>query len=485
MASTPDVAVEAPDQALPLPTIRTSFVGRERELSEVARLLDQPAVRLVTIVGRSGVGKTRLAIEVGRRMHASWPGGAAFVELGWTDDVGMIPVFVAAALGTVMAPGATAEDAIRARLRRAPTLFVVDEIDRVPGAVDVLLDLLSTSPESRILATGQRPLRHGSENLVRLAPMAVPDGGVIGPEALSTIGAIALFAERAIAVDPEFDLARTDLRAVAELCRRLDGLPLGIELAATRARIMTPAAQLAALDAHSSLELRSPGWADRPERHRDLRSAIGVSHDLAGERERIVLRRMSVFVAGCTSTMLQAVASEPRWTLADILDALVELVDLGLVEVDPGDGEPRYRLLPTVGDFACEQLDSAGELDRVQRRHDAAFIVAARRTTALAEGPQLRALEQDAADLHAVFSRSVAEHRVADALELAAALAPLWQRRGLFAGPRAAFERALDTVDASRGGDEAHAAHAIGPATHARALLWWIRLCNEGSAPGA
>ena len=448
-------------------------MGRDTEISDVARRLRQAGTRLVTIVGRSGVGKTRLAIELAQREGGGWPGHAVFVDLTRTDDVALIPDLVAGALGTQAAPGQQAEDAIRARLRYAATLLVVDEIDRAPGAVDLLLDLISESPDSRVLATAHRPLRHPEESVVRLAPLPVPGADVTVSDELATIGSIVLYAERAAAVDPTFDLRQSDLAAVAELCRRLDGLPLAIELGATRARIMPPAAQVAALDVHSSLDLRSPRGVDRPTRHRDVRSAVAVSHDFAGERERIVLRRMSVFAAGCTSSMLQAVVGEPGWTLADILDALVELVDLALVEVDPGDDdEPRYRLLPTVAAFARERLDASGELDATERRHDAAFVAVAARAAGLAEQPQLRVLERDAAELHAVFAKAAAQSRVRDALELATYLAPLWQRRGLFAGPRTLFEQVLD-----------QAGPDLEPEILSRALLWWVRLSNDRPAP--
>jgi predicted ATPase len=263
------------------PVVRTSFVGRAAELAEIDQRLAEPDTRLVTIVGRSGVGKTRLAIEVAHRQQGLWPGGVVFVELDRETGRGLIAEVVGAALGSEVLEGQAAEEAIQRRLRRAPTLIVADDLDAIADALGDLLDLASLSPATRILATAQRPTEHAAEHVVRLRPLAIAPEGMRGAAALAEVPAIALYVQRAAALDARFTLDDQNATAVAELTRRLDGLPLAIELGAARARIMLPSAQLSALDEHSPLDLRARRTDARPERHRDVRAAVAASYALA------------------------------------------------------------------------------------------------------------------------------------------------------------------------------------------------------------
>ena len=423
----------------------------------------------MTVIGRSGVGKSRLAIEVARRIGDAWPGGAVYVELAGVGGLADVAPQIGFALGTGVATGQPAEDAIRHRLRSAPVLFLVDDIDHLPDAVDVVLELASLSPETRVLGTGQRPLGHPQERVVRLRPLPVAGPEVTDPIALAASPAVALYVDRSASVDPTFALTADNAADIAAVARGLDGLPLAIELGAARAGILTPSAQLSALRAHSSLELRSSRRAGAPDRHRDLRSAIDATHALAGDRERLVLRRMSVFAAPCTAANLLEVAGEAGWTLADVLDALVELVDLDLAEVDPdSDGEPRYRLLPTIAAFAREQLAAAGEAVPVAARHATTFQAAAAATRGLADRPRLAALGRDAIELHAAFGRLVDDGDGSAALRLAADLAPLWLRTGFFEGTRRAFEDTLDAAELP--------GSPVPPEVRAGAGLWWTQL---------
>ena len=463
-------------RARPLPVIRTSFVGRGSEIDDVGRQLADPAVRLVTIVGRSGVGKTRLAIEVARRLADRWPGGAVLVELGGPTGVSRPAEVVGAALGSRAVEGQAPEEAVRRQLRLVPSLVILDDVDEATGDLDELIELAALSPATRFLATSHAPTGHAMERVVRLRPLPLAPDGPLRTEALAEVPAVALYVQRAAAVDPAFVLDDANAAAVAELTRRLDGLPLAIELGAARARILSPSAHLEVLAEHSVLDLRAGRADDRPERHREVRTAVASSYALAGEREQALLRHMSVFAGGCSSERLRQVAGEESWTLAAVLDALVELVDLGLVEVDQGDdGEPGYRLLPTIAAFARERLEEAGEADTAARRHESVLRTAARKTRGLDQKRQVDALGRDANELHALFLGLAAEGRIAAALDLASDLGRLWKVRGLYESPGSTFGALLDDVER---------AHVDVPAEiEARAMIWWASLAVHRPTP--
>ena len=336
----------------------------------------------------------------------SWPGGAVFVELSSATGGPSTAENVGAALGTEVIEGQAPEEAVRRRLRQTPTLIVLDDLDLAGDVLDDLLDLAGLSPETRFVATAHAPIGHAAERVMRLRPLPTAPDDLADPERLAEVPAVALYVARAVALDPDFALDDSNALAVADLTRRFDGLPLAIELGAARARIMSPTAQLAALEEHSVLDLRAPGSDARPDRHREVRTALAASYAVAGDAEKAILRHMSVFAGGCTSQRLRAVVGEADWTLAAILDALVELVDLGLVEVDADpDGEPRYRLLPTIAAYAREQLESEGEADAAESRREAVLRSAARKTRTLAGRKQVDALARDAGELQVLFAR--------------------------------------------------------------------------------
>ena len=281
------------------PIVRTSFVGRSAELADVGRRLADPDARLVTIVGRSGIGKTRLAIEFARGHQDSWPGGAVFVELNSATGGPSTAENVGAALGAEVIEGQAPEEAVRRRLRQMPTLILLDDLDLAGDVLDDLLDLAGLSPETRFVATAHAPIGHAAERVVRLRPLPTAPDDLADPERLAEVPAVALYVARAVALDPDFALDDSNALAVADLTRRFDGLPLAIELGAARARIMSPTAQLAALEEHSVLDLRAPGSDARPDRHREVRTALAASYAVAGDAEKAVLRHMSVFAGGC------------------------------------------------------------------------------------------------------------------------------------------------------------------------------------------
>ncbi len=459
------------------PISRTSFIGRAAEIFAVRDQL-RGGRRLVSIAGRSGVGKTRLAAEVARLERPAFPGGVVNIDLGRASGSVSIVERLADALGLRIASVLAPEEALERRLRFAPVLILIDDADADPVGVDRLLELIGPTSGSRVIATVPRPLGHRDEAVVRLQPLAVPPATMDDPGTLREVPAVALYCDRVGAVDPTFRLDASNAAAVAELCRRLDGLPLAIELGAARARVLSPAAQLAALDADTSLDLR-PGPAERRgARHPDLRSAIAATYRLAGEREQTVLRRMAIFSTACSIDRLRAVVGENGWRLADVLDALVGLDDLGLIEIDPGDGgEPEYRVLPTIADFGREQLEVHGERAALEERHTDAYRAAARWTrrpgTSFLAAPD----DADVIELGAILERLAEADRLADALEIVTYLGPHWNRRGLFGRTRGTVEALIEAADGVEPG-------IILASIHAAALLWSVRLAMDGPTIG-
>lgn len=450
------------------PAARTSFIGRAPETALLLRLLRTPGVRLVTITGRSGAGKTRLASEVGRVLDPELPGGTVFLDCSAIDRPGLVPAAVAAALDLQVPPGQRPEDALASELRWEPCLILADDLDHVPGGADILLGILDEAPETRVLATASAPLRTSGERIVRLAPLPLPAGDDLRPEVLQTSPAVALFCERAGAVDATFRCTVENAPAVAELCARLDGLPLAIELAAARVPTLPPAAQLETLSRMAPLDLRPLGGGG-PDRHRELRAAIAWSHRLAGETERIVLRRMAAFDGWSSLEALRAVCAGTELGEAAFLDALTDLVDLHLVEPDGSARAPRYRLLPTVAEFACEQLAAGGEADRIAGDHAAWFAALARRAASLDDETRLRRLRADRENLHRALGHLVTVGDTGTALRLATHLAPLWLAQGLFGQTRIWFDELLDAAEPA----------GVPVATRAIGHLWAAVLASQ------
>ena len=451
---------------------RTSFIGREAEIASLLDLLRAPDVGLVTITGRSGAGKTRLATEVARRLSSELPGGAVFVDCSSIDDPDVLMAAVASALDLKVVSRQRPEDALRRSLQYEPALILADDVDQVPDGLEALLGILDDCPGSHLLATAAAPRRARGEHVVRLGALPLASVRFPDPRELQLAPAVALFCERASAVDAGFRCTVDNAAAVAGLVERLDGLPLAIELAAARVTTLSPAAQLEMLGHGSSLDLASLRAVGRADRHTELRSAIAWSHRLLGQREQILFRRMAVFVGGSSLESLREVSAEHAWGSAGFLDALTNLVDVHLVEPDVTTSDGRYLLLPTVVDYALERLVEAGESERLMARHTDWFAAFARRATDLDERDQLARLVADRRNLHAALGRLIAAGRTERGLRLAADLAPLWIRQGLFPRTRAWFDALL-----------AGAQNEDIPAeVHARALLWRALLAAEAPA---
>jgi predicted ATPase/DNA-binding CsgD family transcriptional regulator len=445
------------------PFVQSSpLIGRRGELAEVAELLADPAVRLVTIAGRSGVGKTRLALEAGLALDARQPGTLCFVSLASVSDPDFVLAAIAAQLEISAAPGGALADAVIRWLRRAPHVLLLDNFEHLLAAAGQLPDLLNACHRLQLLVTSQAPLKLAAERVVRLAPLALPELLDAEPNEVGAQPAVALYCDRATAANHGFRLDDGNAAAVVALCRELEGLPLAIELAAARSGTL-PAADLASRLARHRLDLLRSPRPDAPQRHHDMRSAIGWTYNLLTSFQRQLLRRLSV--AGGTFGIDDAVALGDG-ELSGVLDALSALVDFHLVLPASSDGMARLELPPSIRAFMTEHLAASGEAADVEDRWIGWLAGQARKAARgiSAEEPDSWWVWLEGAhDCLRNALQKCLECRCAEpALDIAASLAPYWDAR---AG-HAAHSRLLDeTIElASESGTQSGA--------FAEVLLW-------------
>jgi predicted ATPase len=361
-----------------LPVQRTGFVGREKELVAVKELLQRQNVRLVTVTGPGGIGKTRLAVEVANGLVESFPGGTHFVSLSSLSDPGLIASVIVQALGIREAGGQSPLERLTKNLQdssRAPMLLLLDNFEHLVQAAPTVAELLATSPNLKIMVTSRAALHVYGEHEFPVPPLALPDSrSVPSLQVLLQCPAVALFLQRAVAAKPDFELNRENAPAVAEICARLDGLPLAIELAAARVKVLSPSSMLTRLA--SRLQLLTGGARDLPQRQQTLRAAIDWSYDLLDAAEQKLFRRLSVFAGGCTLEGAEAVCNTRGDIDLDLLDAMASMVDKSLAQqVEQAKGESRFAMLETIREYALEKLEASKEGALTKRAHAAYCLV--------------------------------------------------------------------------------------------------------------
>jgi predicted ATPase/class 3 adenylate cyclase len=349
-----------------LPTRTTSFIGRAADIQRIGTLLERSP--LVTLTGPGGTGKTSVAVEVAARTGTAYADGAVFVGLAALRDPALVAPAIAQGLELPEEPGRSPEQVVLARLAGAQLLLVLDNLEQLPDAGPVIAQIAAAGPGVRVLATSRAPLRVGGEAEYRLGPLGLPDAERgADPDRLGASDAVQLFVERARLIDPEFRLTDENVDAVADICATLDGLPLAIELAAARLRVLTPQAIRLRLD--HRLRLLTGGARDAPERQQTLRATIDWSHELLDAPTKTLFRRQAVFRGGWTLPAAEIVADAP-----DTLDGLDTLVAQSLVVRDEPDGaEPRFGMLEMIREYALDQLEQSGELTALRDAHLAWF----------------------------------------------------------------------------------------------------------------
>lgn len=359
-----------------LPAVRTSLVGRESERALVVEMLTQSpaASRLITLTGPGGIGKTRLTLQIGLDVAGHFPDGVCQVALASINDPDLVAAAIARALDVREAAGQSLIDHLYDFLRDKRLLLILDNFEQVVEAAPLVSGLLEHCRHLRVLVTSRTALRLRGEREVPLPPLALPTAGRWRgdePElaqTLSQYAAISLFVARAQDVKPDFKLTTANALTVARICQQLDGLPLAIELAAARIKIMSPQMLLTRLE--DRLEVLKSGARDLPARQQTMREAIGWSYDLLDEDEKVLFARLAVFAGGCTLDAVETICGRVAQRSVQVFEHLSMLVDKSLVvhEDTPG-GEPRFRLLQTIREFAREKLVNAGEINTVQRQH--------------------------------------------------------------------------------------------------------------------
>ncbi|MEO8348388.1 MAG: tetratricopeptide repeat protein, partial [Acidobacteriota bacterium] len=441
-----------------LPVPRTRFVGREKERTDLRALLERPGVRIVSLTGFGGIGKTRLALQVAEDMSALFAAGVSFVPLESAHDAEQMVAEISRAIGVREIAGQSLRDSLKEHLAsagRTPRLLVLDNFEQLATAAPAVAELVAVASGIKVVVTSRSPLHVYGEQEFPVPPLALPDLDALPSlERLTQYESVALFLQQAQAVKPDFALTKENAPQIAEICARLDGLPLALELAAARVKLLSPAAMQSRLE--KRLQLLTGGAVDLPARQRTLRGAIEWSHDLLDEDEQKLFRRLSVFVDGCTLEAVEAVCNAKEDLGVDPLDGMSSMVDKSLTRQVEADGEePRFVMLETIREYALERLIASGDEAITRRAHAAYCLVLAEeigsaRATAVIDSAQwLDRCERENANFRTALDWLCRNDEAQWGLRLGAALFQFWERREHITEGREWLTRLLDLPGAA------------------------------------
>ncbi len=447
-----------------LPAQSTALIGRDQDVATACDLLLRSEVRLVTLTGPAGVGKTRLAIEIAGRLLEDIPDGVLFVDLSVISDPNLVLTEIAQTLGIKEQGTQTLPEALDEYLRQRNLLLLLDNFEQVRSAAARLVDLLEAAPKLQVIITSRAALRVSGEYEFAVQPLALPNLKRLPPlMKLASYSAVALFVERARAVKPDFALTDANAARVAEICVRLDGLPLAIELAAARRKVLSTAALLARLA--NRFDLLTGGARDLAARQQTLRGAIDWSYGLLSPNEQLLLARLAIFVGGCTVDAAEAVASELKIENQElssafnkrallnaqfsVLNVLESLVDNSLLQqVETADGDARFMMLETIREYALERLITTGERERLRQQHAGYYLRLAEQAEPELDRQQqdvwLERLEREHDNLLAALDAAWEQKSAEVGLRLCCALAIFWHTRGYLSEGRRWIDQILE-----------------------------------------
>jgi predicted ATPase/DNA-binding CsgD family transcriptional regulator len=372
-----------------LPVSLTSLIGREQEVQAIHALLLRPDVRLLTLAGTAGVGKTRLALEVAQELVSDFADGVYFVSLAPLSDPALVIPTIAHRLGLMESGSQPLLDLFKTSQRDKHRLLLLDNFEHVIVVAPLLTELLGACPDIKILVTSREMLRLRGEQQFAVLPLALPDlKHLPDVESLAQVPSLHLFIQRAQAIQPDFDVTTDNASAIAQICLRLDGLPLAIELAAARIKLLGPQALLIRLD--HRLHVLTGGARDLPLRQQTLRNTIAWSYQLLDAQEQRLFRALSVFVGGCTLEAIEAVNAGMTDEAEPVLDAVASLIDKSLLQqVEHEEEQPRFVMLETIREYGLERLEASGEAEAMRRQHATYYL-----QVALESFPKIDSAEQ-------------------------------------------------------------------------------------------